>query len=418
MKVLLLIWNYWPALEGGSERQARKVANELARRGHTCTVWTAWHEASLPHQEIHDGVTIRRFGRWVPFLSRCQRLLTNGHCLLKRMLGGLSPRAMMRYEIFRQQFDFWALLVPTWVARRSFMQEILQQTWGIRPSADIIHLHEPSWLGGFAVWMAQPWKIPVLCQEATNPALPILGYDVPRRRDIGRWRKEAHFIAMAQYLTDDLLAKGIPFARIHLLPNGVRIPDTIAHPENNDSVLYVGNFSQGAHWKAFDVLFDAWGLVYQNNPQARLIVLGGGDSSPWQNNVIQQGCACSVDFMGKVNDPGRYYRDASLFVLPSRVEGMSNALLESQSWGVPCVVSDIPGNRAIVQDGINGLIVPLNNPQALASSILRLLANPDERKRLGYAGRSLAEQQFDMDKVMDSLLNLYQNLATNAGNHE
>ena len=407
MKVLFLIWNYWPALEGGSERQARKVATELVRRGHTCTVWTAWHEADLPHQEIHDGVTIRRFGRWVPFLSRCQRLLTNGHCLLKRLLGGLSPRVMMRYEIFRQRFDFWTLLVPTWVARRSFMQEILQQTWGIRPPADIIHLHEPSWLGGFAVWMAQPWQIPVLCQEATNPALPILGYDVPRRGDIGRWRKEAHFIAMAPYLADDLRAKGIPSGRIHLLPNGVHIPGTSAQPGEKGPVLYVGTFSQGAHWKAFDVLFEAWGLVHRDNPQARLVVLGGGDSSPWQRFVGQKGCASSVEFKGRVGDPNQFFQNASMLVLPSRVEGMSNALLEAQSWGLPCIVSDIPGNRAIVNDGVNGLVVPVGDVQKLAEALLRLLSNATLRLQLGQAARVKMQTEYDIDHVMNRLEQIF-----------
>jgi glycosyltransferase involved in cell wall biosynthesis len=329
------------------------------------------------------------------------------------MLGGLSPRAMMRYEIFRQRFDFWALLMPTWLARRSFMQEILQQTWGIRPPADIIHLHEPSWLGGFAVWMAQPWKIPVLCQEATNPALPILGYDVPRRRDIGRWRKEAHFIAMAQYLADDLRTKGIPTERIHLLPNGVQIPDTAATPEKNGHVLYVGNFSQGARWKAFDILFEAWSLVHKHNPKAHLVVLGGGDSSLWKKFVDKKGCASSVEFKGRVANPSQYFQRASMLVLPSRVEGMSNALLEAQSWGLPCIVSEIPGNREVVRDDINGLVVPVNDSEAFSAAILRLLNNTEDRRRLGLAARAIAKQKFDINQVLDDLIHLYKRLAPN-----
>ena len=70
MNMVFLIWNYWPGAEGGSERQARQVAAELVRRGHSCTVWTAWQEAGWPKQEVKDGVTVMRLGALAPWQNR------------------------------------------------------------------------------------------------------------------------------------------------------------------------------------------------------------------------------------------------------------------------------------------------------------------------------------------------------------
>lgn len=415
MNVLFLIWNYWPGIEGGSERQARQVAAELVRRGHSCAVWTAWQESHWPRQDMKDGVTVLRLGTLAPWQNRGRRALDRFHGFVRGWLSHFPPAAQLKHERIRRHLDFWAVLPLVWLTRWSFMRQVRRQAAVLASRPDVVHLHEPSWLGGFAVQLFQKRGIPVLCQEATNPALPVLGYDVPCRSRLERLRKEAHFIAMAPYLAEDLRAKGVAPERIHLLPNGVDIPQETSQPAESRMVLYVGNFSQGSHWKAFDVLFDAWALVHKQDPEARLVLLGGGDRAAWEHYVEKQGCAGAVEFAGRVADPGAYYRRAAIFVLPSRVEGMSNALLEAQAWGLPCVVSDIPGNRAVVQDGKNGWVVPVNDFHALATAILRLLSDVGVRTRIGQAGRLMAEQNLNMATITEALVHIYERLHPNAG---
>lgn len=410
MNMVFLIWNYWPGAEGGSERQARQVAAELVRRGHSCTVWTAWQEAGWPKQEVKDGVTVMRLGALAPWQNRGRRALERVHRTIQRRWVRSTPAAQMRYERFRRHVDFWAMLPLVWLTRGSFMKAVSRHAEQLASRPDLLHLHEPSWLGGFAVQMGKAMGIPVLCQEATNPALPALGYDVPFRGRLERLRREAHFIAMAPYLADDLRAKGVPPERIHRLPNGVGIPEESSPLVDGRMVLYVGNFSQGAHWKAFDVLFDAWALVHQQDPEARLVLLGGGDRAAWEHYAEKLGCAGAVEFAGRVADPGAYYRRAAMFVLPSRVEGMSNALLEAQAWGLPCVVSDIPGNRCVVDDGQNGRVVPVDDATALAAAILQLLDDPALRSELGHQARGRAEREYDIHRVVDRLVKLYQHI--------
>ncbi|MCI5217602.1 MAG: glycosyltransferase family 1 protein [Candidatus Electrothrix sp. LOE2] len=407
MSIIFLIWNYWPCIEGGSERQARQISAELVRRGHRCTVWTAWLDSDLPGKEIKDDVDIIRFGTWVPWQGRARRVFDHFHDFLRGVLGKYFSVSEKRYISFQKNFDFWILLPVVYVTRWSFMKEVRNELNCIESSPNVIHLHEPSWLGGFAVQLAAGKKISVLCQEATNPVLPILGYDVPFRNRIEQFRKEAHFIAMAPYLAADLRAKGISDERIHFLPNGVKIPTLSDTRTKPFVVLYVANFSQGAQWKAFDVLFDAWKRVHDQKLDLRLVVLGGGNRTTWERYVEHLGCADSIDFMGRVDNPEDYYAKASIFVLPSRVEGMSNALLEAQSWGIPCVVSDIPGNTAVVDNGINGLVVSVNDHKALASAIIKLYQEPILRKQMSTVAYDRMKEKYALDVVGDQLVDIY-----------
>jgi glycosyltransferase involved in cell wall biosynthesis len=410
MRVLFLIWNYWPGIEGGSERQARQVAAELEKRGHHCTIWTAWQETHLPKKDVKDRTDIIRLGRWVPWQEKARRVLARLHRFLQENIVRWSPESGKSYDVFKRHFDFWALLPIVYITRYSFMREVRKELENASRLPDIIHLHEPSWLGGFVAQLATPKNIPVLCQEATNPPLPILGYDVPDRKGNERHRRCAHFIAMAPYLVKGLLEQGVIERHIHLLPNGVKIPVLAATRRESPVVLYVGNFSQGTHWKAFDVLFDAWKIVSEYQHDLRLIVLGGGDRSYWEKYVEELGCSHSINFMGQVANPENYYESAAIFVLPSRVEGMSNALLEAQSWGLPCVVSEIPGNTAIVKDGVNGLVVPVNDAQALAAAIMRLGCDRALRKKTGKAARKLMQDEYAADDVIDRLVRIYENI--------
>ena len=410
MKILFIIWNYWPGIEGGSERQARQIASDLVKRGHHCTILTAWQETRLPKKEMKEQTDIVRLGRLVPWQKKTRRVLARLHRFIHKNIVKLSPEGGNSYDIFKRQFDFWVLLPIVYITRCSFMQEVRKELENSLTPPDIIHLHEPSWLGGFVAQLAKPKNIPVLCQEATNPPLPKLGYDVPSRKHNERYRRCAHFIAMAPYLAKGLLQQGVLEGHIHLLPNGVKIPALAATRNDLPVVLYVGNFSQGAQWKAFDVLFDAWQIVAECQQDLRLSVLGGGDRSFWEKYVEELGCSQSIDFMGQVSNPEEYYKSAAIFVLPSRVEGMSNALLEAQSWGLPCVVSDIPGNTAVIKDGVNGLVVPVNDSQALAAAIMRLGVDRVLRKKIGEAARKLMQDEYEAGRVTDRLVGIYEKI--------
>ena len=86
-----------------------------------------------------------------------------------------------------------------------------------------------------------------------------------------------------------------------------------------------------------------------------------------------------------------------IFVLFSQYEGLSYALLEAMSCGVPSIVSNNAGNLSVIEDGVNGKVVSLDQPDQLAKSIENLLSNPSELTRIGMAGRRTIEETYQSD---------------------
>jgi glycosyltransferase involved in cell wall biosynthesis len=407
LRIAMLIWSYWPGHEGGAERQCRKLIPHLAAQDLEIVVWTAWTRWGHLRKESLDGCEIVRLGGLVPFLMAVRRGLDG---LLARIFRGTAEKSRSRARS-REALSFWFGLPLTVVARISFLLELW--LWLRKPAhrPDVIHVHESSWMAGAAAFLARRHGIPVLAKTAIYPAWDVLGYDVPLRRTFSRARRECRFVALAQYLADDLLAHGVPSDHIFLVPNGVEIPERAEAPSTGRDVLFVANFSQSVEQKAFDVLLNAWNLVSQAEPAARLFLLGDGDRTQWEGMVKAMRLESSAQFTGWTPDPAEYYRRAALFVLPSRWEGMSNSLLEAQSWGLACVVSDIPGNRAVVEDGLNGLVVPVGDEQALAQAILRLLGDDALREKLGGNARRRMMANYSIDSVALHLRGIYERLS-------
>ena len=97
-------------------------------------------------------------------------------------------------------------------------------------------------------------------------------------------------------------------------------------------------------------------------------------------------------------------------MLPSRKEGLSNALLEAMASGLPSVVSDIPGNVAVVRDGVEGLVVPAGDVAALAEAMVKLYRSPELRDRMGSAARKTIEARFTISAVAEQLEAAYRTL--------
>jgi len=402
MRVGMIVWSYWPEPEGGAERQCRLLVQELTSRGHTCEIFTsrvAQRPICLPLSD--DRLAVHRFGWLCPLEKKVRR------CLSHMISLGTGDQSR-----WRDVTGFWLSVPFVWVSRLSFIVSLFLFARRTKmPPVDLLHVHESGWLAGVGVVLARYWKIPVLCKEATTPPLVRISYGTPLRHWLDQKRFSADgWLVQTSVVREQICKRGLPLERIHLLPNGVIIPKEFADPARSDRVLYVGNLTQGAEWKAFDVLFDAWSRVAKRKPSARLYFVGAGDPEPWIRLLQRDGVSETVHFAGRVEAPSSYYRTAGILILPSRIEGMSNALLEAQSWGLPCVVSDIPGNLSVVKDAVNGLVVPVGEPEALSAAILRLMDSPDLRVRLGREARIKMKQEHDIERVAENLIYIYRSL--------
>jgi glycosyltransferase involved in cell wall biosynthesis len=395
----MTVWKFHPCPEGGAERQCRRLAVELTRQGHSCEVLTSRLSTDLlPTEEMAEGYRVRRLGRWAWLDQSCK----------KRLL-------ILRNRLPEQLADtiaFWLLLPFVRLARFSFMLALRQFFKQHSAEIDVVHVHEAHWIAGAAVWACQGLDLPVVCKEASFPAAPAISYDAPLRRALARCRQQAHFIALTEPVAESLRSNcGIPAERISIISNGVELPAASSPVSGSKDVVYVGNFSQGSRWKAFDILFAAWAQMQQQDQgRMRLVVLGAGDAAPWQQYLQKQGCRASAHFAGAVPDVSEYLRQARLFVLPSRVEGLSNALLEAMSWGLPVVVSDIPANLSVVRHQENGWVVPVNDSHALAAAMLKLLADEPLSLQLGRAARQTIEDRYTIQQVAGQLAALYRRL--------
>ena len=139
--------------------------------------------------------------------------------------------------------------------------------------------------------------------------------------------------------------------------------------------------------KGLDVLIEAWARLPSISADLMLTLVGDG---PERGSLEAQAERCGVRsrirFTGHCQDVSTELESAAIFVLPSRKEGMPNALLEAMAAGLAVVVSDAsPGPLALVENGVTGLVVPVDDAAALAAALERLVRDPDLCTRLGTA---------------------------------
>ena len=414
MKILMMVNAFPPAPCGGAEKQCLAQSLALAKRGHEVTVATEWLNRRHLRQEMQAGVRILRFGFLLPLCSAVLKVSQKRTPGRDRAVEEAGDRGQGR-PACEQPVSRWVRWIHWW-REWSFIVEVAWAVWTQRLQADVVHVHESGWIAGFAHWVAEKLHVPVVCKEACGVVLRW-----PERNDVpwlSRWKKrrsQCAFIAITGHVRQELEQAGIPSRRIFDVPNGVALPQTLARPEERGDAVYAGNFSQGAGFKGFDVLLKAWGRVHREVPEMRLHLYGGGEARVWQQLAAAEGAGDSVAFPGAVADLVPVFAQAGFLVLPSRVEGLSNVLLEAQSVGLPAVVSDIPGNRSVVTDGVNGLVVPVGDMFALAEAMVKLGRAPALRARMGQAARETIARRFEIAGVAERLEEVYRALRL-AGN--
>ena len=156
--------------------------------------------------------------------------------------------------------------------------------------------------------------------------------------------------------------------------------------------------------KRIDVLLDAFRIVSRNHPRARCVILGSGPlESELRKTTVELGLAGKVVFTGQVGDVRSYIEVTDLFVLSSDREGLPLSVGEAMAYGVPCIATDVGGNKEIVSHGQTGLLVKPRSPEQLAEAIDYLLAHPEERCRMGANARTRVREHFDIEQAMGKL---------------
>jgi glycosyltransferase involved in cell wall biosynthesis len=186
------------------------------------------------------------------------------------------------------------------------------------------------------------------------------------------------------------LKKYVPEHKLRFVPNPILLEDkTAEYGSRQNKILAVGSMR---HQKAYDVLLKACAIVFQQEPDWNLTIVGDGELKIQLRELAKE-----LEVFDKVNwagrtDPVPYYNTARIFVQATRHEGTPNALLEAMSYRLPVIVSDAsPGPLEYIKNEENGLVVPVEDAEALAKAVLDLINNEDRRENFSSASAGLLD---------------------------
>lgn len=163
--------------------------------------------------------------------------------------------------------------------------------------------------------------------------------------------------------------------------------------------------------KGFDILLEAFALCAPAFPDWRLVILGEGpERRALETQALKLGVAQRLHLPGQVADPPPLLRQAQLYAMPSRYEGFPMALCEAMSAGLAVIASDCSeGVRQIVRPGVDGLLVPPEDPQALAQALLWLMGSETERARLAAKAPEVVKR-YGLKRVLEQWRGLFAQL--------
>lgn len=261
------------------------------------------------------------------------------------------------------------------------------------------------------------------------------------RRDLGILRGTKHrvayrllsryvdrVIAVSQRVRQFTLERdGIPLERVHTIYNGVSVPpvldersrsalrQTLGLTANDVALITVANVRRV---KGFDVLLECVARLRPKDSNIRLLVAGAVSENEYfaalQRQARDSGIADIVSWLGVRDDISALLSASDIFVLPSRSEGFSNALLEAMAAGLPCVATDVGGNAEAITDGVDGYIVCPEDVRAMTARLDELLGSMALRKALGSRARLTVRERFSDAQMISRLTRLYAELTPRA----
>jgi glycosyltransferase involved in cell wall biosynthesis len=209
----------------------------------------------------------------------------------------------------------------------------------------------------------------------------------------------------------EMISFGMARERVFVIPgSGVDTDMLRALPEPPPPIAigYVGRLLDD---KGLRSLVAAHALLAARGETIRLLIAGETDpanpASIPQSEIETWRKEPTIEVLGHVPDIASVWAKAHIAVLPSRREGLPKSLLEAAACGRPIVATDVQGCREIARHGLNALLVPVDDPPALAEAISRLAQDADLRRKFGTAGRTLVEREFSGARIGAEIVNLY-----------
>jgi glycosyltransferase involved in cell wall biosynthesis len=210
------------------------------------------------------------------------------------------------------------------------------------------------------------------------------------------------------YMLGDGSSQGVDIFRF--APGHGRIRETVGILSDAPVIGFVGRLTRD---KGIPELIDAFDRIRNEVPTARLLLVGWFDQSDDElDEALRRRIEShpAIVFTDYVPDTAPYYRAMDMLVLPTWREGFPNVILEASASGIPVVTTISTGARDAVLPEVTGLLVPAGYPEAIAEAVLRLIRDPQDRARMGRAGRAWVIERFVNKHVLSLTVSFYRRL--------
>ena len=192
--------------------------------------------------------------------------------------------------------------------------------------------------------------------------------------------------------------------RLVVIHNGI---STFDIAQRTDELFTVGTIAELHRIKGLDILLAAWSKFTKKYP-AQLVIIGEGEERINLQNMAQNlGISDSVVFKGFVENARSLLSGFDIFVLPSRSEAMPYTLLEAGIAGISVIATDVGGIPEIIENGLNGILIPSENAEVLFSSLILLAEDKGLRERLGANLKHSIQENFSFENMMGKTLQTY-----------
>jgi len=162
--------------------------------------------------------------------------------------------------------------------------------------------------------------------------------------------------------------------------------------------------------KGTDVFIDAAKIVLETHPDIQCELAGTGGEEQYQSQIERLGIAQNVRLLGSVSDVPAFLSSLDVAVLSSRSEGLPNAIMEYMAAGRPCVVTDVGGCGELIRHEQNGLLVPPEDPSALAKGMVELLDHPDRAEQFATAARKDVSEKYEASVLATRWCAIYEDV--------
>jgi len=223
-------------------------------------------------------------------------------------------------------------------------------------------------------------------------------------------QRAQRIIAVSRSISDQLHTLGIDRGKISIIPNGIDC--TVFLPgekSETPTALFVGNLTQA---KGIHNLVHSMPEALRKITELRLNIIGGG---PLREEIADQCAALSLQdhvcILGHLppNLVAEWMRKSHVLVLPSIREGFGVVLIEAMASGTPCIASAVGGIPDVISKDV-GILVPPNDPSAIAHAIVELLHDPVKYMEISHRAREKAQRTYDWPQIAKKIMNLYQDI--------